>query len=176
MYLYDGPNDQSTLLNNLNGNLGSFNISSTGDSLFAKFDSDGSVTVSGFLATIHYDDAPPTTTSGPTTTTATTTTAPTTTFSIGHEDFCTTSNPCADDQGDCDSNSECQSNLFCGYNNCPALGSEVDCCSASITQLASPNYPNNYPNSAYETWNMTAPAGEIVTLQFHAFYVSNYMF
>ena len=141
MYLYDGPNDQSTLLDNLNGNLGSFNISSTGNSIFAKFDSDGSVTVSGFLATIHYDDASPTTTSGPTTTTATTTTAttttattttaPTTTFSIGHEDFCTTSNPCADDQGDCDSNSECQSNLFCGSNNCPAylgFGSEVDCC------------------------------------------------
>ena len=36
----------------------------------------------------------------------------------------------------------------------------------------SPNYPNLYPNNAYETWLMTAPAGSIVKLQFQAFDVS----
>ena len=56
MYIYDGPNDKSPLLDNFNGNLGSFEISSTGNSLFVKFCSDSSVTRTGFLATIHYDD------------------------------------------------------------------------------------------------------------------------
>ena len=53
--IYDGSNDQSTQIAKLSGNLGSFSISSTGNSLFVKFESDdyddGST---GFLATIHY--------------------------------------------------------------------------------------------------------------------------
>ena len=52
--IYDGPNDQSTQIEKLSGNLGSFSISSTGNSLFVKFESDGSVSKDGFLATIHY--------------------------------------------------------------------------------------------------------------------------
>ena len=50
---------------------------------------------------------------------------------VGDEDFCTTDNPCAVDEGDCDSSNECQTNLICA-NNCPAyLGfmSDVNCCS-----------------------------------------------
>ena len=54
--VYNGTNDQSTLLHNLNGNLGSFNISSSGYSLYVKFYSDASITFSGFLATIHYSN------------------------------------------------------------------------------------------------------------------------
>ena len=49
------------------------------------------------------------------------------------DDFCTSQNPCATDQGDCDIHDECQDGLFCGSNNCPAsLGfhSEFDCCYA----------------------------------------------
>ena len=53
--IYDGSNDQSTKIEKLSGNLGSFSISSTGNSLFIKFVSnhydDGST---GFLAAIHY--------------------------------------------------------------------------------------------------------------------------
>ena len=53
--IYDGPNDQSTQIAKLSGNLASFSISSSGNSLFVKFESDhhpyGST---GFLATIHY--------------------------------------------------------------------------------------------------------------------------
>ena len=52
--IYDGSNDQSTQIEKLSGNLGSFNISSTGNSLFVKFESDYWGTYAGFLATIHY--------------------------------------------------------------------------------------------------------------------------
>ena len=47
--LYDGSNDQSNQIETLVGNLGSFNISSSGNSLFVKFYGEGR-----FLATIHY--------------------------------------------------------------------------------------------------------------------------
>ena len=56
--IYDGSNDQSTQIEKLSGNLESFGISSTGNSIFVKFESDwisnpgGKYT--GFLATIHY--------------------------------------------------------------------------------------------------------------------------
>ena len=54
--------------------------------------------------------------------------------SVGDENFCTTANPCAVDEGDCDSNNECQTNLFCDISiSCPAyLGfeSDVNCCSS----------------------------------------------
>ena len=98
LYIYDGPNDQTTLLDNFNGNLGSFEISSTGNSLFAKFKSDGSVTRKGFLAIIHND--------------------------------------------------------------------------TPIDQIESPNYPETYPNNAYETWIITAPSGSLVKLRFQNFSVS----
>ena len=53
--IYDGSNDQSSQIEKLSGSLGSFVISSTGNFLFIKFESnwvdDGST---GFLATIHY--------------------------------------------------------------------------------------------------------------------------
>ena len=52
--IYDGSNEQSTQIEKLSGNLGSFHISSTGNSLFVKFESDGSINFGGFLATIHY--------------------------------------------------------------------------------------------------------------------------
>ena len=55
--IYDGPNDQSTQIAKLSGNLESFSTSSTGNSLFVKFESDGFDDGStGFLATIHYGD------------------------------------------------------------------------------------------------------------------------
>ena len=53
----DGSNDQSTQIAKLSGNLESFSTSSTGNSLFVKFESDGFDDGStGFLATIHYGD------------------------------------------------------------------------------------------------------------------------
>ena len=53
--IYDGSNDQSTQIEKLSGDLGSFNISSTGNSLFIKFQSDDyNIHNGGFFATIHY--------------------------------------------------------------------------------------------------------------------------
>ena len=52
--IYDGSNDQSTQIAKLSGNLGSFSISSTGNSLFVKFESNGAGQYGGFFATIHY--------------------------------------------------------------------------------------------------------------------------
>ena len=51
------------------------------------------------------------------------------------EDFCTIHNPCADKEGDCDTDEMCEEGLRCGINNCPAslsYDSEVDCCYFSI--------------------------------------------
>ena len=48
------------------------------------------------------------------------------------DDFCTSENPCAQDQGDCDTNDECQDGLRCGTNNCPitaSMSTDMDCCS-----------------------------------------------
>ena len=54
---------------------------------------------------------------------------------IGDEHFCTNNNPCAIDEGDCDSNNECQTNLICDtINSCPThlgFASDVNCCSVS---------------------------------------------
>ena len=51
---------------------------------------------------------------------------------IGDEDFCTTGDPCGQDEGDCDSNNECNSGLFCDITiSCPAylgFASDVNCC------------------------------------------------
>ena len=52
--IYDGFNDESTKIAILNGILGSFEISSSGNSLFVKFESNSYKQFTGFLATIHY--------------------------------------------------------------------------------------------------------------------------
>ena len=52
--IYDGPNEQSNQIEKLSGELGSFGTSSTGNSLFVKFQSEDVVNDVGFLATIHY--------------------------------------------------------------------------------------------------------------------------
>ena len=52
--IYDGSNDQSTQIAKMSGNMGSLSISSTGNSLFVKFESDSWNQYTGFLATIHY--------------------------------------------------------------------------------------------------------------------------
>ena len=90
---------------------------------------------------------------------------------LGDENFCSSGIPCGENEGNCDSHAECQVGLICGLDNCPAslgLDSEIDCCS---TQIMSPNYPNSYPDSASETWLVTAPTGSIIILQFLSFHV-----
>ena len=60
LVIYDGSSDQSTQIAKLSGDLGSFNISSTGNSLFVYFESDakdGSLQYDGFHATIHHSNS-----------------------------------------------------------------------------------------------------------------------
>ena len=54
---FDGMNEDSTILEKLSGNYGTFGISTTGNSLFIKFEtgnSGGCWTWCGFFATIDY--------------------------------------------------------------------------------------------------------------------------
>ena len=47
-------------------------------------------------------------------------------------DFCTSTNPCGSEQGDCDIHDECKTGLTCGLNNCGiAEDPEMDCCYAA---------------------------------------------
>ena len=43
---------------------------------------------------------------------------------------CTSSSPCKEDEGDCDTDSDCESGLVCGTDNCPSgfPSSAYDCC------------------------------------------------
>ena len=52
--IYDGSNDESTLIEMLSGNIANFNISSTGNFLFVEFITNKADSLTGFLATIHY--------------------------------------------------------------------------------------------------------------------------
>ena len=94
---------------------------------------------------------------------------------LGEGDFCALGIPCAVNEGDCDSNEECEIELFCGSNNCPdSLGFdvEVDCCFALTSNtIISPNYPNQYPTSAVETWILNADIGFKINLQIQSFQV-----
>ena len=55
--IYDGSNDQSIEIEKLSGYLGSFGISSTGNSLYVRFESTPEIQGSGFHATIHYGNS-----------------------------------------------------------------------------------------------------------------------
>ena len=52
--IYDGSNDQSNQIRKLSGNLESFSVSSCGNFLFVKFESDHDQSKEGFHATIQY--------------------------------------------------------------------------------------------------------------------------
>ena len=115
----------------------SFIISSSGNSLFVKFESDGSGTRDGFLATIHYGNLNLNIllknvvySKSKNFNCKTLCLVNCATASNGFDEFCYC-NTCSENEGDCDAHDECQDGLFCGSNNClAALGfdSEVDCC------------------------------------------------
>jgi len=65
---------------------------------------------------------------------------------VGTEDFCSYSEPCETDEGDCDSDDECEFDLSCGSNNCPTslgFGSEVNCCFPCPDTCGSPSYKDD---------------------------------
>ena len=54
---------------------------------------------------------------------------------VGDEHFCTATNPCGQDKGDCDKHEECQGSLICGSVNCQtSLGfdPDTDCCAIGM--------------------------------------------
>ena len=53
--IYDGSNDQSSQIAKLSGNIRSYSLSSTANSLFVKFEADDEDNIyGGFFATFHY--------------------------------------------------------------------------------------------------------------------------
>ena len=59
---------------------------------------------------------------------------------------CTRSNPCGEDEGDCDHDNECKVNHKCGNNNCrSSLGFELDydCCYGAEEDICTINNPCN---------------------------------
>ena len=44
------------------------------------------------------------------------------------KECCSVFEPCAINQGDCDTNLECQGDLVCGFENCNLNGVTADCC------------------------------------------------
>ena len=53
------------------------------------------------------------------------------TYCNGGNGCCTPTNPCPENQGDCDSDNDCRGNLKCGEDNCPKNTGHSkydDCC------------------------------------------------
>ena len=83
---------------------------------------------------------------------------------VGDEHFCTTSNPCAENEGDCDTHDECQTGLSCGAKNCPTslgFGSEIDCCYVSTIcgNMAAINSLKNSDSATVAGWNFDLDRG-----------------
>ena len=73
--------------------------------------------------------------------------------------------------GPCVFDDQCKDNLFCGYKNCPVGFDDKDNCCTKNELLKSPQFPINYPYFTEKNWNLIAPAGYIIKLQFHFFHV-----
>ena len=52
--IYDGANDESNEIESLTGNLRSFGVSSSGNVMYIRFESNGWIHDNGFLATFYY--------------------------------------------------------------------------------------------------------------------------
>lgn len=96
--------------------------------------------------------------------------------------FCTVTNPCRANEGNCYHDQQCFKGLKCGNRNCPiALGyaNDTNCCYEHCNEwldlddgiLTSPNYPDIYPAHTECAWLLSAPQGQFVTLIFHDFNV-----
>ena len=83
---------------------------------------------------------------------------------VGDEYFCTTSNLCSENEGDCDSDAECQDGLLCGSNTCPtSLGfdSNIDCCymSSVCSNMLTINSLKNSDSATVSGWNFDLDRG-----------------
>ena len=144
--------------------------------MLVKFRSDSVISGRGFKATIEYKPR-----------------------GIGTWSFCSTSNLCNVDEGNCGSDTswnsawqvsgdyECTGALRCGNDNCPPqleLAPWVDCCYQPKWQrcqdsldlkkgtISSPYYPNYYDAFQECTWSIHVPENYTITLKFNAISVS----
>ena len=102
---------------------------------------------------------------------------------LGDDNYCSGSNLCQNNEGDCDFNNQCDYGLLCGNNNCPTEsghGSNTNCCydycgqwlNISAGTLTSPNYPNYYENMMTCSWMITSSiADNILRIDFDDFRV-----
>ena len=148
----------------------------SGQTMLVKFNSDSVLSGRGFKATIDYKPR-----------------------GLGTWSFCSTSNLCQIDEGNCghtwfddynvlSADYECSGGLKCGHDNCPSyleLSPWVDCCyqpkwrrcqdSLDLEKgfLSSPYYPNYYEPYQECSWLISVPENFTVTLEFKSYSVSN---
>ena len=178
--VFDGKMfDNAAQIIGLTGNLTNFQpilIKGSEQNMLVKFRSDSVISGRGFKATIEYKPR-----------------------GIGTWSFCSTSNLCNIDEGNCGSDTswdparqvsgdyECSGALRCGNDNCPTqleLAPWVDCCyqpkwqrcqdslDLELGTLSSPYYPNYYDTFRECTWLLHVPENYTITLQFNALSVS----
>ena len=81
----------------------------------------------------------------------------------GDHECCSRSAPCAENEGDCDSDADCQGDLVCGKDNCPSNwgSSEADCCKSIHVNLKVTtdyedyyaNYENYYADDSFDVYS-----------------------
>ena len=178
--VFDGKMfDNAAQIIGLTGNLTNFQpilIKGSEQNMLVKFKSDSVLSGRGFKATIEYKPR-----------------------GIGTWSFCSTSNLCNVDEGNCGSDTswdhgrqvsgdyECIGALRCGNDNCPPqleLAPWVDCCyqpkwhrcqdSLDLEKgtLSSPYYPNYYDAFQQCAWSIHVPENYTITLKFNAISVS----
>ena len=167
--IYDGKNQNAPVLRKITGHIiqgESILIKSTSRDMFIRFQSDSVLSARGFQAVLSYMP-----------------------HGLGGINFCSTSQLCEVDQGNCDATSdhECAGGLKCGSNNCPAsleFGSWVNCCyepwwkscSDSLDMetrtLVSPQYPSYYEHNQHCEWLLQVNDSDVVTLNIDKIAVS----
>ena len=178
--LFDGKSfNYAAQIRGLTGNLTNHQpvlVKGTGQTMLVKFKSDSVLSGRGFKATINFKPR-----------------------GLGTWTFCSTSNLCQIDEGNCGPDTsiqdhwsysadyECSGGLRCGHDNCPPqleLSPWVDCCYQPKWRrcqdtldldkgiLSSPNHPNYYDSFQECSWLISVPENFTVTLEFKSLSVS----
>ena len=178
--VYDGKLfDRASQIRGLTGNLTNNQpilIKGSGEHMLVKFQSDSVLSGRGFKATISYKPR-----------------------GLGTWSFCSTTNLCQIDEGNCGyyisfvgyplaADYECAGGLKCGHDNCDPnleLSHWVDCCYRSKWlsckdsldlekgTLISPHHPNYYDPYEECSWLIPVPENYSVTLEFKTLSVSD---
>ena len=163
LVIYDGKNQNAPVLRKITGQIikgETILIKSSKRDMFIRFQSDSVLSERGFLAVFSYMP-----------------------HGLGGINFCSTSQLCEVDQGNCDhrGDHECAGGLKCGVKNCPAsleLDYSVNCCyepwwktcqnslNMETRTLVSPHFPSYYQMNQNCTWLLQVNESKIVTLDF----------